>query len=210
MFDLGLSFNKLLIIGVLAAFLLGPERLPQLASQLARLVRSLREMATGAKDRLKDDMGEEYNEVDWKKLDPRQYDPRRIIREALTDEMSDTPGASASAGSPGSSGPSASSAMGAGASAGFTASAGASSSPVSPGSAGNPGVSGMGAAGSVSSGAGTSGSAGSAAAGGYSAGGFSSGGYSSGPRISADATARLRAIMAGDPVLNAPFDPDAT
>lgn len=200
MFDLGLSFNKLLIIGVLAAFLLGPERLPQLASQLARLVRSLREMATGAKDRLKDDMGEEYNEVDWKKLDPRQYDPRRIIREALTDEMSDTPGASASAGSPGAA---ASSAMGAGASAGFTASAGASSIP---GSAGNPGASGMGAAGSVSSGSGAHGAAGSAAAGGSS----TSGGYSSGPRISADATARLRAIMAGEPVLNAPFDPDAT
>ncbi|MCS4275524.1 Sec-independent protein translocase protein TatA [Mycetocola sp. BIGb0189] len=194
MFDLGLSFNKLLIIGVLAAFLLGPERLPQLASQLARLVRSLREMATGAKDRLKDDMGEEYNEVDWKKLDPRQYDPRRIIREALTDEMSDTPGASVSSASPGSA---ASSAMGAGASAGFTASAG---------SAGNPGASGMSAAGSVSSGSGAHGAAGSAAAGGYS----SSGGYSSGPRISADATARLRAIMAGEPVLNAPFDPDAT
>ncbi|MFZ4842311.1 hypothetical protein [Mycetocola saprophilus] len=202
MFDLGLSFNKLLIIGVLAAFLLGPERLPQLASQLARLVRSLREMATGAKDRLKDDMGEEYNEVDWKKLDPRQYDPRRIIREALTDEMSDTPGAAASAGSSASPGSSASSAMGAGASAAFTASAGASSSP---GSAGISGTSEMGAAGSVSSSAGTPGAAGTAAA-----GSFSSGGFSSGPRISADATARLRAIMAGEPVLNAPFDPDAT
>ncbi|UCR89050.1 Sec-independent protein translocase family protein [Mycetocola spongiae] len=83
---LGLTFDKLLIIGVLAAFLVGPEKLPGLASQLARLVRSLRDMATGAKDRLKDDMGPEYNEVDWQKLDPRQYDPRRIIREALTED----------------------------------------------------------------------------------------------------------------------------
>ncbi|WP_255505775.1 hypothetical protein [Mycetocola sp. JXN-3] len=206
MFDLGLSFNKLLIIGVLAAFLLGPERLPQLASQLARLVRSLREMATGAKDRLKDDMGEEYNEVDWKKLDPRQYDPRRIIREALTEEMSDTPGASASAGSSASPGSSASSAMGAGASAGFAASAGASNPSTS---AANRASSGVGAG---SSGAGAPGSAaaGGFSAGGYSSGGHASGGYSSGPRIGADATARLRAIMAGEPVLNAPFDPDAT
>jgi sec-independent protein translocase protein TatB len=30
-------------------------------------------------------MGPDFDEVDWKKLDPRQYDPRRIIREALTD-----------------------------------------------------------------------------------------------------------------------------
>ena len=31
-------------------------------------------------------MGPEFDEVDWKKLDPRQYDPRRIIREALLDD----------------------------------------------------------------------------------------------------------------------------
>jgi sec-independent protein translocase protein TatB len=80
----GLTFEKLLIIGVIAVFLLGPERLPHYAAQLGRLVRSMRDMATGAKDRVKEEMGPDFD-VDWKKLDPRQYDPRRIIREALTD-----------------------------------------------------------------------------------------------------------------------------
>ena len=51
----GLTFDKLLIIGIIAVFLLGPDRLPYYASQLAR-------------------------------LDPRQYDPRRIIRDALLEE----------------------------------------------------------------------------------------------------------------------------
>jgi len=83
----GLTFDKLLIIGVIAVFLLGPERLPHYASQLARLVRSLRDMARGAKDRMRDEMGPEFDEVDWKKLDPRQYDPRRIIREALLEDV---------------------------------------------------------------------------------------------------------------------------
>jgi len=82
----GLTFDKLLIIGVIAVFLLGPERLPYYASQLARLVRSLRDLASGAKDRMREEMGPEFDEVDWKKLDPRQYDPRRIIREALLDD----------------------------------------------------------------------------------------------------------------------------
>ena len=80
----GLTFEKLLIIGVIAVFLLGPERLPHYAAQLGRLVRSLRDMANGAKDRMREEMGPDFD-VDWKKLDPRQYDPRRIIREALTD-----------------------------------------------------------------------------------------------------------------------------
>ena len=82
----GLTFDKLLILAVVAVFLLGPERLPHYASQLARLVRSLRDMANGAKQRMRDEMGPDFDEVDWKKLDPRQYDPRRIIREALVEE----------------------------------------------------------------------------------------------------------------------------
>ena len=82
----GLTFDKLIIIGVIAIFLIGPDRLPGYAAQLARLVRSLRAMADGAKDRMREEMGPEFDEVDWKKLDPRQYDPRRIIREALVDD----------------------------------------------------------------------------------------------------------------------------
>lgn len=82
----GLTFDKLLIIGIIAVFLLGPERLPYYASQLARLVKSLRSMADGAKERMREEMGPDFDDIDWKKLDPRQYDPRRIIREALLDE----------------------------------------------------------------------------------------------------------------------------
>jgi len=83
----GLTFDKLLIIGLIAVFLIGPDRLPGYAAQLARLVKSLRSMADGAKERMREEMGPEFDEVDWKKLDPRQYDPRRIIREALVDEV---------------------------------------------------------------------------------------------------------------------------
>ena len=82
----GLTFEKLFVIGLIAIILLGPERLPYYASQLAKLVRSLRDFANGAKERMREEMGDDFDEVDWKKLDPRQYDPRRIIREALLDD----------------------------------------------------------------------------------------------------------------------------
>jgi sec-independent protein translocase protein TatB len=82
----GLSPEKLLIIAVIAVFLIGPERLPTYAGKFAQFVRSLRDFANGAKDRMRDEMGPEFDEVDWKKLDPRQYDPRRIIREALLED----------------------------------------------------------------------------------------------------------------------------
>jgi sec-independent protein translocase protein TatB len=84
----GLTFDKLLIVGVLAVFLLGPDRLPVYASKLAQLVKSVKSMADGAKERMRSEMGPEFDDVEWQKLDPRQYDPRRIIRDALLDPPS--------------------------------------------------------------------------------------------------------------------------
>ncbi len=82
----GLSGEKLLILGILAAFLLGPERLPEYARKFAQFIKSLRKMADNANSQLKGELGEGYEDVDWRKLDPRQYDPRRIIREALLED----------------------------------------------------------------------------------------------------------------------------
>jgi sec-independent protein translocase protein TatB len=82
----GLTIEKLLLIGVIVVFLVGPDRLPAYSAKLARFVRSLRDMANGAKERMRDELGPDFDEMEWKKLDPRQYDPRRIIREALSEE----------------------------------------------------------------------------------------------------------------------------
>ncbi|MDK1359608.1 Sec-independent protein translocase TatB [Arthrobacter sp. zg-Y1219] len=86
---IGINGYELLVLALLAVVVLGPERLPEYASQLARLVRELRRMATGARDQLREEVGPEIDEVDWRKLDPRQYDPRRIIKEALIDDFED-------------------------------------------------------------------------------------------------------------------------
>ena len=88
----GLTFEKLLIIGVIAAFLIGPQRLPVYAAKLGQLARGVRDLADGAKSRLAEEMGPEFKDVDWKKLDPRQYDPRRIVMNALSADDEPTPG----------------------------------------------------------------------------------------------------------------------
>ena len=81
----GLTFDKLLIIAVLALLLIGPERLPTYAKRLGEWARRARDYVGGARDRMREEIGPEFDEIDWKQLDPRQYDPRRIIREALTE-----------------------------------------------------------------------------------------------------------------------------
>ena len=87
----GLTFEKLLLIGLIAAFIIGPNRLPAYSAKFARFLRSMRHMASGAKERMRDELGPDFDDVEWKKLDPRQYDPRRILREALSDPIEPAP-----------------------------------------------------------------------------------------------------------------------
>ena len=86
----GLTFDKLLIVGFIAAMLIGPSRLPAAAAWLRQFTRRLAAFATGAQQRLRDEVGDEFDDIDWKKLDPRQYDPRQIIREALSESTAST------------------------------------------------------------------------------------------------------------------------
>ncbi len=75
--------GEMLVLAGVALVVLGPDKLPGYAAQAARLMRQLRTMADGAKDQMREQMGPEFDDVDWKALDPRQYDPRRIVRDAL-------------------------------------------------------------------------------------------------------------------------------
>jgi sec-independent protein translocase protein TatB len=72
---------------VLAVLILGPERLPEYAAKLGRLVRQAKSMAESAKGQLREQMGPEFDDIDWRQYDPRQYDPRRIVREALLEDV---------------------------------------------------------------------------------------------------------------------------
>ena len=79
----GPEFFLLLLIGILV---IGPQRLPEYTQKLANLVKEVRRMASGAREQIKEEVGIDIDDVDWKKYDPRQYDPRRIIKEALLDD----------------------------------------------------------------------------------------------------------------------------
>lgn len=82
----GLSAEKLLLIAILAIIILGPDKLPYYAKKFAELVKKFKRMIDNAQATVKTELGDEYQDLDWKKLDPRQYDPRRIVREALLEE----------------------------------------------------------------------------------------------------------------------------
>lgn len=78
----GLTFEKLLLVAIVAGVLIGPQRLPVHAHELARLVRSFRSLLETARARAEHDSGVSLQRSDW---DLTQYDPRHIVREALQD-----------------------------------------------------------------------------------------------------------------------------
>lgn len=87
--------GEMVVLIVIAIVVLGPNRLPHYAKQLRNLVRNVKKMADNATQHVKEEMGDDFKDVDWAKLDPRQYDPRRIVRDALNDdedEDDDEPG----------------------------------------------------------------------------------------------------------------------
>ena len=82
----GISGGEAIIILIVALVIIGPERVPEYAQKLKEMVKAVRGYATGATEDLKETLGPEFSDLDWRKLDPRQYDPRVIVREALRED----------------------------------------------------------------------------------------------------------------------------
>ncbi len=77
MFDINVW--EIIAIAVLALLIFGPDKLPGLASDAARLLREVRRMATGAKQDLKDSLGPELGDMNISDLDPRSFVKRNLF-----------------------------------------------------------------------------------------------------------------------------------
>jgi sec-independent protein translocase protein TatB len=70
---------ELMVLAVVGLVVLGPDRLPGLAKDAARMIRTLRELATGARTQLRDELGPEFADVDLRNLNPRTALSRAIL-----------------------------------------------------------------------------------------------------------------------------------
>jgi sec-independent protein translocase protein TatB len=84
----GINALEMIAIAVLALLIFGPEKLPDLAKDAARLLREVRKMATGAKADLKDSLGPELGDLNISDLDPRTF-VRRNLFDPIEDEVTD-------------------------------------------------------------------------------------------------------------------------
>ena len=81
---------ELLVLAFVGVIVLGPERLPALARDAANMLRQLRDLATGARNQLKDELGPEFSDVDLQALrDLRALNPRTAITRVLLGDDED-------------------------------------------------------------------------------------------------------------------------
>lgn len=79
MFNIGPM--EFLVLALVAVIVLGPDRLPQLARDAAQLLRTLRDLATGARTQLRDELGPEFADLDISQL--RNLNPRTALQRAI-------------------------------------------------------------------------------------------------------------------------------
>jgi sec-independent protein translocase protein TatB len=70
---------ELVVLAFVGLVVLGPERLPGLARDAGRLLRGLREMATGARTQLREELGPEFADIDLRSLNPRTAITRALL-----------------------------------------------------------------------------------------------------------------------------------
>ncbi|WP_028642545.1 sec-independent translocase [Nocardioides sp. URHA0020] len=84
----GVGLPEFAVIAVIAIFVFGPDKLPDLARQAGRMARQVRRMANNARDELRDELGPEYSDLELRDLDPREI-VRRHITEAMEEDDDD-------------------------------------------------------------------------------------------------------------------------
>jgi sec-independent protein translocase protein TatB len=84
MFDIGLP--EFAVLAMVAVFVFGPDRLPEVARQAARLLKSARKTLAAAKAQVADELGPEYANLDLRDLNPRALVQKHLLSELEDDD----------------------------------------------------------------------------------------------------------------------------
>ncbi|MFI8634154.1 hypothetical protein ACIGEP_16345 [Microbacterium sp. NPDC077663] len=81
----GLSLEKLIVLAIFAGLIIGPHRLTSATRTLTDTVRSLRAYVDTARSRAVDELGVPLTRTEWNDLNLHRFDPRHLVREALSE-----------------------------------------------------------------------------------------------------------------------------
>jgi sec-independent protein translocase protein TatB len=75
----GVGVPEIAVLLVVAVVVFGPDRLPDMARQAARMLHTLRGFARNAQNELRDELGPEYADLQLRDLDPRTIVKKHIM-----------------------------------------------------------------------------------------------------------------------------------
>jgi len=80
----GMGWPEILMIGMVGVIVFGPDKLPDLAKQAGRFIRTVRRMAENAKNDLGREIGEDFSGLKLRDLDPREVVRKNILGDGDT------------------------------------------------------------------------------------------------------------------------------
>jgi sec-independent protein translocase protein TatB len=85
----GVGLPEFVVLAILALLVFGPDRLPEVARQAGRMVRTLRQMANSARQQVAEELGPEFADLDFNDLNPRRLVQKHLLDPLDADEEDD-------------------------------------------------------------------------------------------------------------------------
>lgn len=74
-----LGWGEIIVLLIVALFIFGPDRLPGIARDASGALKKVRGFVTGAKAQIREELGDEFADLDLGSLNPREFVRRQLL-----------------------------------------------------------------------------------------------------------------------------------
>lgn len=74
-----IGWGEIMVLLIVALFIFGPDRLPSIARDAAGAMQKVRGFVTGARAQIREELGDEFADIDLRSLNPREFVRRQLL-----------------------------------------------------------------------------------------------------------------------------------
>ncbi|MBA2389872.1 MAG: twin-arginine translocase TatA/TatE family subunit [Geodermatophilaceae bacterium] len=74
-----LGWGEIVLLLIVALFVFGPDRLPGIAKDASGALKKVRGFVTGAREQIRDELGDDFADLDLGSLNPREFVRRQLL-----------------------------------------------------------------------------------------------------------------------------------